>query len=116
MIKAYLEQAIKSIEAEKAQKISVAKDAIMREKIAPYNAQVDTDRAKALTAIDAELNAKIAEVKSVYEAKKQEIVALGEAKKKENAEAMLTAELAVITVAYDKHIAKLTAQLAEAEE
>ena len=116
MVKAYLEQAIKSIEAEKEQQIAVIKDRIMREKIMPFNAEIDTFRAKALTEIDNELNQKIAVLKQEYEVKKQELVKLGEEKKKANADSVLASELAVVSVKYDNHIAKLTAQIAEIKE
>lgn len=116
MIKAYLEQAIRAIEADKERKVSEVKDRVMREKIAPFNVEVDNYRAKALTEIDNEYNAKVAELKQAYEVKKQELVRLGEEKKKQNAESILASELAVVTVEYDAHIAKLTAQIAEIEE
>lgn len=116
MIKAYLEEAIKKIEMEKEQQASIIKDRLTREKIAPYNADIDSSRAKALTEVDNELNAKIAELKKTYEAKKQELVTLGEEKKKANAETVFASELAVFTVKYDKEITKLKAQLAEIEE
>lgn len=116
MIKAYLEQAVKSIEAEKEKQVSIVKDRVVREKIAPYNAEVDNYRAKALTEIDNELATKIAELKATYEAKKAELINLGEEKKKANADSVLAAELAVVTVEFDAHIAKLTAQIAEIKE
>lgn len=116
MIKTYLEQAIRGIEAEREQKIAVLKDRITREKIAPFNAEVDTFRARALAEIDNELNAKMVALRKEYDAKKQEIVALGEEKKKSNAENVYSAELAVITVDYDSALSKLNAQLAEIKE
>lgn len=116
MIKAYLEQAIKSIEMEKEKQVSLIKDRLMKEKIAPYNAEIDSYRAKALTEIDSELNVKIAELRKEYETKKQELIALGEEKKKGNMESIFATELAVLTIEYDSAIAKLTAQLAEIKE
>lgn len=116
MIKTVLEQAIKTIEAEKAQKISVIKEKVTREKIAPFNAEIDNARAKALAEVDTEMAQEISAIKQKYEAKKQELIALGEEKKKINAETVLAGETAVIASEYDNHIAKLTAQLAEIKE
>lgn len=116
MIKAYLEQAVKSIEVEREKQVSIIKDRVVREKIAPYNAEVDNYRAKALTEIDNELNAKIVELKAEYEAKKAELIKLGEEKKKANAESVLASELAVVTVEFDSAISKLNAQIAEIKE
>lgn len=115
-MKAILEQAIKSIEAKRDNETAVIKDRIVREKIAPFNAEVDAMRAKALQEIDVELNAKIADLKVAYEEKKQDLIRIGEEKKKENMESVLASELAVITVKYDTEIAKLNAQLAEIKE
>lgn len=116
MIKPYLEQAIKGIEAERESKVNEVKDRVTREKIAPYNADIDTARAKALTEIDNELNVKLAELKTAYEAKKQDIVRLAEENKKANLETVLASELAVVTIKYDSEIAKLQAQIAEIKE
>lgn len=116
MIKAYLEQAVKGIEAERDRKVAGLKDEIVRTKIAPFNAEVDTMRAKALTEIDNELNAKIVELKAAYEAKKADLIKIGEEKKKTNAESVLATELAVVTVEFDNAIAKLNAQIAEIKE
>lgn len=112
-MKDILLQAVKSIEAKRDRDVAVLKDRIVREKVAPYNADIDQKRAMALTELDTELNAKIVELRQVYEAKKQELVRLGEEKKKENAETLLATELAVVTVDYDAQIAKLNAQIAE---
>lgn len=115
-MKSILEQAIRSIEAKRDNEVAIIKDRITREKIAPYNADIDTSRAKALTEIDNELNVKIAELKTEYETKKQELVRLAEENKKANAETVLASELAVVTVKYDGEIAKLKAQIAEIKE
>lgn len=116
MIKAHVEQLIKTLEMEKEKEISVAKDRLVREKIAPYNAEIDSSRAKALTEVDTELNVRISSLRQEYERKKQELIALGEEKKKSNAETVFATELSVLTVKYDREINKLRTQLAEIEE
>lgn len=116
MIKQYIEQAIKSIEAEKERTTAPLKATIIREKIAPFNAQVDNDRARAIAELDKTLNAEILAIKERYATKKQEIVEIGEKQKRVNEEAVFNSELAVYTAKYDKEIVKLKAQLAEIEE
>lgn len=116
MIKEFYEKWIKELEMDKEKKVAPLKDRIMREKIAPYNVDIDSSRAKALTEVDNKYNLKIAELKKACEAEKQELIVLGEKNKKENAEAVFASELAPITMEYDSAIAKLKAQLAEIKE
>lgn len=116
MVKEYLLQAVKGIEAERDRKVAEVKDRIVREKLAPYNADVDEKRAKALRELDNELNVKMVELKREYDAKKQELIRLGEENKQKNADSVFASELAVVTIDYDAHIAKLNAQLAEIKE
>lgn len=116
MIKSHIEQTIKSIEAEKAQAVSVIKERVLKEKIMPFNSEIDSARTKALAEIDTELNQRMSELKQEYEVKKQELVKLGETKKKQNEEAVLASELAVVAVDYDATISKLTAMLTEISE
>lgn len=116
MVKDFLVQAVKSIEAERDRQVAVVKDRIVREKIAPYNANVDQLRASALAEIENELNGKILELRQTYEARKQDLVRMGEEDKKKNAESVLATELALVTVDYDAHIAKLNAQIAEIKD
>ena len=92
MIKSVLEQAIKTIEVEKAQKIASIKDKVTREQIAPFNAEIDNARSKAIAELDTEMAQEISAVK------------------------VLAGETAVIASEYDKHIAKLNTQLAEINE
>lgn len=116
MIKAYFEELIKKLEAEREKEVAPIKDRILREKVFPHNTEIDASRAKALSEIDAEYNVKIAELKKECEEKKQLLIKLGEEDKKANMESALATELAPFTVKYDKEIAKLQAQLAEIEE
>ena len=116
MIKTVIEQAIKAIEAEKAQQVAIVKEKVTREKIVPFNAEIDTSRSKALQEVDTELNQKVAELRKSYEEKKQELVRLGEEKKRQNSEAVIASEVAVVAVEYDNAIAKLNNQLSEMQE
>lgn len=112
-MKARLEQTIREIEVMKNNKVAEIKDRVVREKIAPYNANIDQLRAKALAELEAELNGKIVELKTIYETKKQELVRLGEEDKKANADSILASEVASVIVKYDKMIARLNADIAE---
>lgn len=112
-IKVALEQAIKDIEVKKERAVAGIKDRIIKEKVVPFNAELDNSRNVALAALDKELNEKIAVLRKEYEVKKQELIALGEQKKKEKADAIFAVELATYTVDYDNAIAKLKAQLDE---
>ena len=116
MIKTALEQAIKSIEAEKSQKLNEVKEKITREKILPFNAEIDTARSKALAELDTELNQRVTEIRKEYDEKKQELVRLGEEKKRQNAETLLTSEMAVVSVRYDNAVSKLKQHIEETEE
>lgn len=116
VIKVALEQAIRNIEVDKERKITEVKDRVTREKILPFNTDVDNARAKALAEIDNEFNQRVAELKQECEVKKQELVKLGEEKKKANADSVLATELAIVTIEYDAHIAKLNAQISEISE
>lgn len=115
MIKEILEQTVRDLEVRKEREIATAKERVVREKIAPYNAGLDNSRAKALQELDAELNAKIAEVQKQYEDKKQSLVALGEQEKQKHSDTVFATELALVSVEFDKHINKLKAQIAEIE-
>lgn len=116
MVKEFLEQQVKAIEAEKERQVSALRERIVREKIIPYNTDKDQKRALALAEVDNELNAKIDELKQAYEAKKQQLIVLGEEDKKRYADTVLAADLAVATVELDKAIASLNAQIAEIKE
>lgn len=116
MLKPYFEQLIKQIEIEKEKETAPIKDRLIREKINPYNADIDTSRAKALSEVDNKYNVQIAELKKKCEEEKQQLIKLGEDNKKANMESVFATELAVITNKFDKEIAKLKAQIAEIEE
>lgn len=116
MIKPYFEELIKKIELEKERETAPIKDRLMREKIAPYNMDIDNSRTKALAEIDNKYNLQIVELKKKCEEEKQALIKLGEENKKANMGNVFATELVVFTSKYDKEIAKLRAQLAEIEE
>lgn len=116
MLRPYFEELIRKIEMEKEKETAPIKDRIIREKINPYNADIDTSRAKALAETDNKYNVQIAELKKKCEEEKQQLIRLGEDNKRANMERVFATDLAVITNKYDKEIAKLKVQLTEIEE
>ena len=124
---ANLETTIKSYESEKAQKIAAVKERATREKIVPFNTEIDNYRAKAINELNNELNAKITEINSEasakiaelrkgYEAKKNELVSMGEEKKRTNAETVIATETAAVSVEYDEFISELNAILSKMKQ
>lgn len=116
MLKPYFEELIKKLEIEKERETAPIKDRLMREKIAPYNADIDASRAKALAEVDNKYNLQVAELKKKCEEEKQALIKLGEDNKKANMETVFATDLVAFTSKYDKEIAKLRKQIEEIEE
>lgn len=112
-IKQHLEQAIKALEAEREREVALVKEKATREKIVPYNQEMDIARDKAIAEKQQKLNETIASFQKKFTEEKQEIIDAGEKKKAENATAVITTETYTVTVAYDKAIAKLKEQIEE---
>lgn len=115
-IKTYLEEAIKKLEGEKAREIAVAKEKAMREKIVPFNVEIDKARDAAILQKQNEMSAQIAAHQEAFAKEKQSYIDAAEKKKAENADAVIASETAVISAEYDRHIAKLNAQIQEVKE
>ena len=124
---ASLEATIKNYETEKAQKIASVKEKATREKIVPFNAEIDNYRAKAINElnnelatkineINAEASAKVTELRKEYEQKKNELVTLGEEKKRTSADTVIATETAAVSVEYDGFISELNAILAKMKQ
>lgn len=115
-IKSTLEQAVKSLEQEKASKVAIVKERVTREIIVPYNREMDIARDKAIAEKQASLNANILAYQEQFNKEKQQLIDLGEKKKEEHATATITTEAYAVTVEYDKAIAKLHQQIADLKE
>lgn len=113
MINAYIEQAIHGIEAEREQKIAEIKAIIMREKVAPKNAEIDSLRDRALQEKQEQLNADIAALQEKFAAERQLIIEASEKQKTENANALIVAETASVAYEYDTKIAELKKLIGE---
>lgn len=115
-IKAHLEQAIKSLQTEKQSVANAVKERVTREKILPYNQDIDMARDKAIEEKQANLNATIVAHQEQFAKDKREIIEAAQKKKEENAASVITSETYMATVEYDKAIAKLTEQVAELKD
>lgn len=115
-IKLHLEQAVKNLESEKATVINAVKERVTREKILPYNKEIDIARDNAIAEKQAALNATIVAHQEHFAKEKQEMISAAENKKQENANAVITTETYTATVEYDKAIAKLNEQISELKE
>lgn len=107
MINAYIEQAIRGIEAEREQQIAGIKATIMRDKVAPQNAEIDGKRDLALQELQTKLNQDIAERQEKFAAERQAIIEASEQQKTANADALIAAETAGITAEYDAKLVEL---------
>lgn len=107
MINAYIEQAIRNIEIEREQKIEDIRATIMRDKVAPQNAEIDIKRDNAIQEMQTKLNADIAALQEKFTRERQGIIDASERQKNNNAETLINAETASITYEYDLKISEL---------
>jgi hypothetical protein len=110
-IKTHLETAVKALEAEREREVAVIKDKATREKIVPFNRDLDIARDNAIAEKQTALNATILAHQEQFAKEKKEIIDAAEKKKVDNATAVITAEAYTVTVQYDKAIAKLKEQI-----
>ena len=115
-IKAYLEQVIKNLEAEKEREVAVIKERVTREKILPYNQEADKSRDLAIAELQQTMNEDITARQAKFAKEKQAIVEENEKRKENNANAVLATETYEVTGKYDKAIAKLNEQIADLKE
>ena len=104
------------IKAEEEREIALVKDRIMREKIAPFNQEIDQARIKAEAELSTELNSQITALQQDFANKKQALFEAGEKKKAEHLNSIMATETYAITSKADKAIAKIDAQIKELEE
>ena len=116
MIKQHLEEAIKKIEIDRDREANEVRNRVLREKIAPYNAEVDRLRDEAIASKKSALDANILEKQETFAAERKSIIDAAEKKKTDNANAVITAEVAVCTAEYDRHINKLRQQISDVKE
>ncbi len=116
MIKQILERAIADIEAQKAREVSAIKERVMREKIVPYNNEINQSRDKAISELNTQLNSNIAELQKKFSDSKQSLIDAGEKKKTDFAEVTIATETAIVAESYDKSISKLRDMINQEKE
>lgn len=115
-IKQHLQNALSGIKTDKERAIGMAKEKAMRESIVPKHTELNKARDEAIAKISADHNAKIADLQEHFNNEKQEIINATEKKKAEVANSMIECAVATVNVEYDKAIATLEKQIAEAGE
>lgn len=115
-IKAHLQTAKQALEAEKQREFAVAKEKATREKIVPYNQEIDKKREEAIAVLQKQHNANIVAEQERFANEKQALIDAGEKKKADNASLVIATETSVVTIKYDKAIAKINAQIEELED
>jgi hypothetical protein len=115
-IKIHLEQAIKSLETEREKEVAIIKERVTREKIVPFNKEMDIARDKAIAEKQQALNATIVSLQEQFAKEKQEIIDAGEKKKADNATSVIATETYSVTVKYDKAMTALQNQIEKLEE
>jgi hypothetical protein len=115
-IKTCLEEAIKKVEIERDRQAQVAKDRAMRERIIPFNAEIDKARDEAIAQRQNALNAELKAQQENFAKERQSFFEAAEKKKSENAEVVISSETAIVVAEYNRHISKLQAQLADIKE
>lgn len=104
------------IKAEMEREIALVKDRVMREKIAPFNQEIDQARIKAEAELSAELNCSITALQQDYANKKKALFEAGEKKKAEHLKNIMDIETSAITSKVNMAIAEIDAQIKKLEE
>lgn len=116
MIRAIIENAIRTMEAEKTQTLNTLKDRVLREKIMPKNAEIDSAREKAIAELVVVRDREISEIQARFAVQRQELIDAGEKKKGDFATETLAIETAIVSAKYDASLARLREQLEQVEE
>lgn len=112
-IKSILQSTIAQIKASEEREVQTVKDRVMREKIIPYNQELDQARQKAEQELLQQHNARVQASQEQFAKEKELLLQAGEKKKTNFANATLATETYEITSKAEKAISKLTAQIEE---
>lgn len=116
MVKEILENAIRQIEANKAQQVNTVVQKVRSEKIVPYNAELDRKRDRAISQERENFNAQVASLQAEFNAKIEEISKATEATKASFERATIDSATAEINTRCDIAIEALKKQIAETKE
>ena len=95
-IKTIIAQAVAQVEQEKQRQISLSKEKVIREKVVPFNNEVDRARNKALEELTNKLNADILALRTAFENEKKMLEEAGEKRKAEFQREAVETEIAII--------------------
>lgn len=107
MYKQIFDDAIARIEATRQRNIDVAKQKAMQEQVIPFNRDIDNALREAITELQNQHNAKIAQMQKDIEAEKQTLVEAANKKKAAYAETAISTAVVAINAEADTAIAKL---------
>ena len=99
-IKEIFNQALNQLEQEKQRQISSAKEKVIREKVIPYNAEIDKKKVKAIEELTNKFNADMNALRTTYENDKKTLETAGEQKKNEYQQNAVEVELATINATF----------------
>lgn len=115
-MKAYIEQAIRSIEAQKEQKIREVEQRVMQEKILPFNREIDQSRDLAIQQLSSEYNEAVKVLQDKFAKDKNDIIVASDQHKKENADKLIASETASVEAEFGMIIAELESTLNKVKE
>lgn len=95
-IRQIVTQTIAQVESEKQRQISLSKEKVMREKVVPFNLEIDKARDKAINELSTKLNQDILNLRQKFEDEKKALEKAGEQKKAEFQRNAVEAEIATI--------------------
>jgi hypothetical protein len=111
-----LEREIAEIRATEQRQIATVKERVMREKIVPFNQEIDQARAKAEAELAQSLQKNIAMLQEQYALEKKALYDAGEKKKSDNLASVLATETYAISAECQNAIGKLTKQVNDLKE
>ena len=83
-------------ESEKQRQISLSKEKVMREKVVPFNIEIDKARDKAINELSNKLNQDIVNLRQAFEEEKKALEKAGEQKKADFQRTAVETEIATI--------------------
>ena len=111
-----LEKQIAEIKAVEQSQVAMIKEKVMREKIVPFNQEIDQARVKAEAELAQNLQKAISALQEQFAIEKKALYDAGEKKKAENLNSVLATETYAITTECEKAIAKLNNQIKDLKE
>ena len=105
MYKHIYQNAIAQIEATRQREIDVAKQRVIQEEVVPFNRDIDNSLRDAISELQTQHNAKIAQLQQAFEAEKRALSDAATKRKESFAETAIATATSVINSSADKAIA-----------